>query len=735
MSNTSNVVSGIAMNLRLIAAIAFVVAPFGVALTKNEPATAYVYKPSREQAQAALLATRFLTNFHYKRVPLDDAMSKTIFDRYLESLDGDKLFFTAADVAEFRTYADALDDAIFDQKLEPPFEVYQRYVQRVGERTAHARALLQKGFDFTIDEQYRFDREHAMWAAGDKELDELWRQRVKNDWLRLKLAGRDDKGIRETLDKRYVGFEKRLRELDGDDVFQSFMNAYSSAIEPHTNYMSPRASENFNIQMRLSLEGIGAVLGREDEYTAIRQIVKGGPADLSKRLKVGDRIVAVGQGDQGTMTDVVGWRLDDVVDQIRGKKGTTVRLDVLAADAGLDSKPVPLTLVRDKVRLEEQAARSELIEVESGKATHRIGVVRLPTFYHDFEGARRGDANYASSTRDVAKLIKELKTKQIDGLVVDLRGNGGGSLTEASDLSGLFIDEGPVVQVRDAQGRVTIEGDADKGVAWDGPLAVMIDRESASASEIFAAAMQDFGRALILGENSFGKGTVQNLIDLDQYARDPSVHFGQLKLTVAQFFRINGGSTQHRGVVPDIAYPQTAWAEDFGESALDFALPYSEVKAADYVRSGDLSALTPLLATRHDARIAKDQEFKWWFEDLAEYQKQRDRKEMSLLESARRAERDLNEKKRTDRKAARIAAGIDPPSKAADADGDDGLLADERREKAAEEDADAKDKPDFLLREGAHILADAIDLLSADQHLAARVKSFDLHASGATRVD
>jgi carboxyl-terminal processing protease len=724
------------MNLRLIAAIAFVVAPFGVALTKTEPAPAYVYKPSREQAQAALLATRFLTNFHYKRVPLDDAMSKTIFDRYLESLDGDKLFFTAADVAEFRAHADALDDAIFDQKLEPPFEVYQRYVQRVGERTAHARALLQKGFDFTVDEQYRFDREHAMWAAGDKELDELWRQRVKNDWLRLKLAGRDDKGIRETLDKRYVGFEKRLRELDGDDVFQSFMNAYSSAIEPHTNYMSPRASENFNIQMRLSLEGIGAVLGREDEYTAIRQIVKGGPADLSKRLKVGDRIVGVGQGDQGTMTDVVGWRLDDVVDQIRGKKGTTVRLDVLAADAGLDSKPVPLTLVRDKVRLEEQAARSELIEVEAGKTTHRIGVVRLPTFYHDFEGARRGDANYASSTRDVARLIKELKGKQIDGLVVDLRGNGGGSLTEASDLSGLFIDEGPVVQVRDAQGRVTIEGDADKGVAWDGPLAVMIDRESASASEIFAAAMQDFGRALILGENSFGKGTVQNLIDLDQYARDPSVHFGQLKLTVAQFFRINGGSTQHRGVVPDIAYPQTAWAgEDFGESALDFALPYSEVKAADYVRSGDLSALTPLLATRHDARIAKDQEFKWWFEDLAEYQKQRDRKEMSLLESARRAERDLNEKKRADRKAARIAAGIDPPNQDADASGDDGLLADERREKAADDDAEAKDKPDFLLREGAHILADAIDLLSADRQLAARVKSFDLHAPGATRVD
>ncbi|HWT17066.1 MAG TPA: carboxy terminal-processing peptidase [Patescibacteria group bacterium] len=722
------------MNLRLIAAIAFVVAPFGAALTKPEPATGYSYKPSTEQAQAALLATRFLTNFHYKRVPLDDAMSKTIFDRYLESLDGDKLFFVASDISEFRVHADALDDAIFDQRLAPPFDIYARYIERVAERTAHARTLLEKGFDFTVDEQYRFDREHAMWAGHAKDLDELWRLRVKNDWLRLKLAGRDDKSIRETLDKRYAGFEKRLRELDGDDVFQSFMNAYSSAIEPHTNYMSPRTSENFNIQMRLSLEGIGAVLSRDDEYTTIRQIVKGGPADLSDQLKVGDRIVAVGQGDKGALTDVVGWRIDDVVELIRGKKGTTVRLDVLAAEAGADGKPVQLTLVRDKVRLQDQAAKSELIDVGAGQDAHRIGVVRLPTFYHDFEGARRGDANYASSTRDVAKLIKELKDKQIDGLVIDLRGNGGGSLTEASDLSGLFIDEGPVVQVRDAQGRVSIEGDAEKGVAWDGPLAVMIDRESASASEIFAAAMQDFGRALIIGENSFGKGTVQNLIDLDQYARDPSVHFGQLKLTVAQFFRINGGSTQHRGVAPDIAYPQTAWAsEDFGESALDFALPYTEVKPADYVRSGDLSALTPLLATRHEARIAKDQEFKWWFDDLADYQKQRDRKDMSLLESARRAERDLNEKKRADRKAARIAAGIDPPGKASDASGDDGLLADERRDDNAEADDDAAEKPDFLLREAAHILADAIDLLSTDDGLAARVKSFDLHAGA--RVD
>ncbi|MBI2396588.1 MAG: carboxy terminal-processing peptidase [Xanthomonadales bacterium] len=719
------------MNLRLIAAIALAVAPIGVALTKAEP-KAGVYAASHGQEQAALWATRFLTRFHYKRVPLDDAMSATIFERYLESLDGDKLFLTAADIEEFKVHRAKLDDAILDQRLAPAFDLYARYVERVGERTRHARALLQKGFDFSVDENYRFDRDDAAWAKDATELDELWRQRVKNDWLRLKLAGRDDKGIRETLDKRYAGFERRLRELDGDDVFQSFMNAYSSAIEPHTNYMSPRTSENFNIQMRLSLEGIGAVLSREDEYTTIRQIVKGGPADLSGKLKVGDHIVAVGQGEQGALTDVVGWRTDDVVDLIRGKKGTIVRLDVLAADAGADGKPLQLKLVRDKVRLEEQAAKSELIEIGSGSNARRIGVVRLPTFYHDFEGARRGDANYASSTRDVAKLIAELAKQKIDGLVVDLRGNGGGSLTEASDLSGLFIDQGPVVQVRDAQGRIALEGDDQAGVAWDGPLAVLINRESASASEIFAAALQDYGRALIIGETSFGKGTVQNLIDLDQMAQNDSEKFGQLKLTVAQFFRVNGGSTQHRGVVPDIAYPQTAWASDeFGESSLDFALPYSEVQAANYARSGDLSALLPLLATRHEARVGKDPEFKWWFEDLAEYARQRERKDVSLLESARRAERDRNEKMRAERKAARVAAGIDPPD-AKHEEGDDGLLADERRDAAAA-DEDQAEKPDFLLRESAHILADAIELLHTDQRLAARVKSFDLHETA--RVD
>ena len=720
------------MNLRLIAALVVVTAPFAIAATK--PGSAEVaYKPSSDQAQAAIWATRFLTRFHYKRVPLDDAMSATIFERYLDSLDGDKLFFTASDIAEFKGLSSELDDAIFDQRLAPPFDLYQRYIQRVGERTAHSRKLLSKGFDFSVNEKYQFEREDATWPKDSAELDELWRQRVKNDWLRLKLAGRDDAAIRETLDKRYAGFDKRLRELDGDDVFQSFMNAYSSAIEPHTNYMSPRTSENFNIQMRLSLEGIGAVLNREDEYTTIFQIVKGGPADISDRIDVGDRIVAVGQGSEGAMVDVVGWRVDDVVELIRGKKGTTVRLEVLPADAGADGKPVQLALVRDKVRLEEQAAKSELIEVGKAPNASRIGVVRLPTFYHDFDGARRGDANYASSTRDVAKLIGELKAKQIDGLVIDLRGNGGGSLTEASALSGLFIDEGPVVQVRDAQGRIAIEGDDEKGLAWDGPLAVLIDRESASASEIFAAALQDYGRALIVGETSFGKGTVQNLIDLDQMAQNDETRFGQLKLTVAQFFRVNGGSTQHRGVVPDINYPQTAWSsDDYGESALDFALPYSEVPAASFDRTGDFSALTPLLITRHEARIAKDPEFKWWLEDLGEFRKQRERTALSLLESERRAERDQVEKKRTERKAQRIAIGLDVAEKD---DGDDGLLADERREdRIKRKDAEEKvEKPDFLLREAAHILADGIDLLSTDRRLAARVKSFDLHETA--RID
>lgn len=721
------------MKLRLSLLPLALLAPLALAPAKTvvDPAS---LKANDLQDQAALWATRFLTKFHYKRVPLDDAMSERILDRYLEGLDGDKLYFVKSDLDQFGAYEDALDDAIYEGELDPPFEIFRRYVQRVSDRTQYARTLLAAGFDFTVPEKYDLDREDAAWATTPAELDELWRKRVKNDWLRLKLSGKKDAEIKTLLEKRYKSFDDRIAELDGEDVFQTFMNAYATAIEPHTGFLAPRASENFSISMRLSLEGIGAVLQRDDDYTVIRTIVKGGPADKQGTLKVGDKIVAVGQPGKSGAQDVIGWRLDDVVDLVRGKKGSTVLLDVIPVDAGADAKPVEVAIVRDTVKLEEQAAKKSVIDVQDGDFVRKIGVISLPTFYHDFEGRRRGDPDYRSSTRDVARLLGELKNENVEGVVVDLRENGGGSLTEATQLSGLFIDQGPVVQVRDAQGRVQVESDTEAGVAWDGPLAVLVNRSSASASEIFAAAMQDYGRALIIGENTFGKGTVQNLIDLDSVARNDSPQFGQLKLTIAQFFRVNGGSTQHRGVVPDVAFPDTWDRKEYGESALDNALPWTSITPAEYVGTGNFRELTPMLAARHEARVAKDREFQYWLEDLAEYRKLRANKELSLVESERKAERDAQENKRKAREAERVAAG-DAAKRKNEPTLDDGLDAAEkaRQEIAAGGAEDEADAPDALASESAHVLADAIDLLQADSKLASSVRAFSLAHSEAKK--
>jgi carboxyl-terminal processing protease len=692
----------------------------------GKPADPATLAPTAEQVQSAMWATRFLTRFHYKRTPLDDELSAQLFDRYLESLDNDKLFFLASDVDRFGAWRTTLDDAIYDGELDPPFAIFRTYVERVDQRTAHARGLLAKGFDFTVDESIAFDREDAAWARDAAELDEQWRKRVKNDWLRLRLNGKTDEEIRKTLDKRYKGFADRVRELDGEDIFQTFMNAYATAIEPHTGYLGPRTAENFNIQMRLSLEGIGAVLGKQDEYTIVRSVVKGGPAGRQGIVKVGDRVVAVGQGEKGPMQDVVGWRNDDVVELIRGPKGTTVALDLIPADAPEDSKPVRVAIVRDTVKLEEQAAKKSLIELDGRK----IGVIHLPTFYHDFEGNRRGDADARSSTKDVARLIGELKKDGVTGIVIDLRQNGGGSLTEATNLTGLFVDRGPVVQVRDAQGKVSVEADQEPSVAWEGPLAVLVDRSSASASEIFAAALQDYGRALIIGQTTYGKGTVQNLIDLDNFANNEKPQFGQVKLTVAQFFRVNGGSTQNRGVVPDIEWAGVIDPSQWGESSIDNALPWASITPADYRGRGDFRELVPLLATRHQARVADDREFQYYLEDVAEGRRLRAEKSLSLNEAARRAERDRQQAKREKRKAERAAlaaaagkAAIDDPD--AEAPLDDGLQADER---AIEDDEDTAERrgPDAPLDEAARVLADAIDLLSADTRLASKVKGFSI---------
>jgi carboxyl-terminal processing protease len=672
--------------------------------------------PTDAQAATTTLVYGLLSDsrYAYRPVTLDDRLSADIFRRYFEALDADKLFFLQSDMDRFAPYRTTLDDAIKNQQLAPAYDIFKTYVRRVDERTAYARSLLTKPFDFSVKESWAYDREKANWAPDQAALNEIWRKYVKNDALRLKLAGRTQDEIRKTLDKRYATLGARAHEVRGDDVFEYFMNAYAMSIDPHTSYMSPRSAENFDMQMRLSLEGIGAVLQRQDEFVVIRTLVPGGPAAASGKIKVGDRVVAVGQGSGGATTDVVGWRIDDVVDLIRGKKGTQVRLEVLPADAGVDGKHQLVTLTRDKIKLEEQAASKSIIDV-GGK---KIGVITLPGFYLDFEAARRGDPDARSATTDTAKLLAELKAAKVDGVVMDLRENGGGSLVEAVELTGLFIDKGPVVQVRESGGRISVENDEDSGVAWDGPLAVLVNRSSASATEIFAAAIQDYGRGLIVGEPTFGKGTVQNLIPLDRWPTKTGPQFGQVKLTIAQFFRVDGDTTQHAGVVPEIQFPVTLDASEFGESKFDNALPATKIPVAPHSNLGNFAPILPTLIADHNARVAKDPEFSWWSQDVAQFRADREKKTISLNEADRRVERDRDDAKRKAREVQRKALGLSM----AKSDDDDGLQADERnvaQQVAAE--AAAKNRPDPLLRETAAILSDAITVLSGNAKLAALV--------------
>lgn len=692
--------------------------------TTGRKASSLPLKPSLTQAQAAQLSARFLTRFHYEAQPLDDAMSAKIFKAYFDSLDSEKVFFTQADMAKFAPLKSQFDDAIWNQDLSGPFSVFNLYIQRAVDRMTFARELLKKGVDLNTSESYTYDRKKADWPKDQAELDTLWRQRTTNDWLRLKLAGKSDDEIRKTLDKRYAGYIERVRQLDGEDAFQTFMNAYAESTDPHTDYLGPRAAENFDISMKLSLEGIGAVLQARDEYTAIREVVPAGPAAKSGKVHVGDRIVAIGQGTDGPMVDVIGWRLDDVVNRIRGKKDTTVRLEILPADAGLDGKHEIVTLVRQKVSIEEQAAKKKIIDIKDGNVSRKIGVIELPTFYSDFGARRDGDKNFKSATRDVAKLLGELKQAGVEGVIMDLRNNGGGSLTEANELTGLFIDKGPVVQVRDARGQVDVQGDDDPGMAWSGPMAVLVNRGSASASEIFAAAIQDYGRGLIIGQPTFGKGTVQNLVDLDRFANraKEKPQLGELKMTIAEFFRINGGSTQLKGVTPDINFPKNGDEKDFGESTYDNALQWTQIAPApEYKPVADLKAYLGQLQAKHDARVVKSPSWKLMLDELAQYRKMRDKTSISLNLAQRQTERKDQDALQADFRNRHKA--IDGNTFDEDRDNlDDGLNPNERSLKSElKQEKEAKKAADPQLEETAHILFDAVGLIKGDAKLAAEV--------------
>jgi carboxyl-terminal processing protease len=657
----------------------------GAAVADLREVTLDSLEPTAEHRQATAGILQLMQRYHYSRVPVDDELSEQIFDRFLESLDPQKSFLLASDVEEFSQFRRELDDAIRNARLRPVFDIFKRFRARVAERALFARGLLTREFDFTIDESYTFNREDARWPQSQKAVEELWRKRIKNDVLNLRLAEQSSDELMKTLEDRYERMERRVSQLSANDVFQIFINAYTLSVEPHTSYFSPRSSENFKINMSLSLEGIGAALRTENEYTVVQRIIAGGPAAMSEQLGAEDRIVGVGDGEDQEIVDVVSWPLNDVVDLIRGPKGSTIRLNILPANAPAGSPPKLITLVRDKIKLEEQAAKRSVVDVPGAGKTRRFGVIDLPTFYLDAAGMAEGLSDFRSTTRDVRRLLGELTTADggVDGIIVDLRGNGGGSLREATQLTGLFIKSGPVVQIRNASGQVVAEEDDDPSVVYGGPLAVLVDRNSASASEIFAAAIQDYGRGVVVGEPTFGKGTVQSVVPLDREGK-----LGQLKVTIAQFFRVNGEGTQHRGVVPNVLFPTALDSDAQGERGLDNALPWAEVAAASYDAWSTHKANYSHVQFRHESRYRASDSFELLIEELESKRTVRAQRVVSLVENVRQQEISERGTDREEREALyRRAFG---------APGRDG------------EDSEV-DIHDIILEEAANVLSDIIE--------------------------
>ena len=578
-----------------------------------------------------------LSSRHYVTTELNDLLSEQIYQGFLEDLDPSKSYLLASDIAEFDSLRYQLDDTLLRGDAKPAFIIFNRYHQRVLARFESILAQLEKGtdvFDFERDESLELDREEAPWATNNAELDDLWRRRLKNAVLNLRLADKEPEKIQELLLKRYKNRLTRTRQTNSEDVYQLYMNAFTRTYDPHTQYFSPRTSENFNINMSLSLEGIGAVLQQEDEFTRVVSLVPAGPADKSKQVFPDDKIVAVAQGLEGEMIDVIGWRLDEVVQLIRGKKDTIVRLDVIPASSTDSSESKIVKIVRNTVKLEEQSAKSEIIEVEQFGHKRKIGVIDIPAFYIDFQALQKGEKDFKSTTRDVKVLLADLMAEGVEGVVIDLRNNGGGSLQEARTLTGLFIDRGPTVQIRSKSNRVDILNDRDIRTIYDGPLAVLVNRLSASASEIFAGAMQDYERGVIIGSQTFGKGTVQSLLPMNR---------GQLKLTQAKFYRISGESTQHKGIIPDISFPSNFDLDSIGESTLDGPLPWDQISATSFRTKQMIGPLVTELDRLHKARVTEDPEFTY-MADAAAYRKVRAQQTAVTLNESQR----LKEKEDSD---------------------------------------------------------------------------------------
>ncbi|MCY4149903.1 MAG: carboxy terminal-processing peptidase [Gammaproteobacteria bacterium] len=659
-------------------------------------------KPVEKQARIIKLVNRIINRAHYLNVDLDDELSSRIFDQFIDLLDPSKTYFIESDIQKFKDQGShlRLDDEIRSGRLNTVYEVFNLYRKRVYQRTSFALTRLDRPFDFTIDEAFELNREHSSWTESNDALDDYWRKRIKNDIISLKLSEEQESDIAALLAKRYANMADQWARMDEQDVFEIFVNTYAGAFDPNTSYYSPIRAENFKIQMSLSLQGIGAVLQMEDGYVVVRRVIPGGPVDRSGKLKPDDRIVGVGQEEDAEIVDIVGWKLDDVVKLIRGPKHTTVRLEILPAETGLSGKSEVVAIVRDNIRLEQQAARSNLIEIETDYGISNIGVITLPTFY---TGSQNQDRSVRrSTTLDVRNLVEDMKNENIEGLIIDLRGNGGGALSEAIGLTGLFIRNGPVVQIQNAAGKTDIDYSKNADIAYNGPLMVLVDRFSASASEIFSGAIQDYNRGLVVGEPTYGKGTVQNIISLNNLVRDDDP-LGQVKITTGQFFRINGDSTQYRGVVPDIIWTTMREDEgvddDHGERGYDNPIPWRHIKQAKfnpYQSKLPQSAIDQLI-TNHENRISSNSYFAYTRKINELFWSTVSRQQISLSESVRKSESEQHE--------AKVEMFDNYRKEALEL-----LQADsDRMIGLSENQPDTEDSTEYLI-EAAHILLDSIHI-------------------------
>lgn len=645
-------------------------------------------KPKPVYGKEAKVVSYILDNNHYRKISLNDSLSSVILDQYVEALDNNKTYFTTKDIAGFEKYRYQIDDLTKSENIDPAYDIYNVFKKRFDERMSYVLTkLVFENFDYTKDEYYETDRDKEPWCENETELNEIWRKIIKNQALSLKITDKKPEEIQKTLKERYARLVKTYtRDVNAEDIFSMYMNSITESYDPHTNYFSPGAAERFKQSISLSLEGIGARLQTENDYTKVVEILPGGPAEKSDLINVNDRIVAVGQGDDGEMVDVVGWRIDDVVKLIKGPKGTKVKLGILPAETGVSGAIKQFVLVRDKIKLEDQEAKKQLINSQKDGKNLKLGVITLPGFYMDFEAYQKGDPNYNSTTRDVKKLIEELQRDDVDGLILDLRNNGGGSLAEAIDLTGIFIKNGPVVQVKNSANKIEVGTDDDPTIVYNGPLVVLTNRFSASASEIFAGAIQDYNRGVVVGESTYGKGTVQTVINLDKFISDPDNEVGQLKLTFQKFYRVTGSSTQHRGVMPDVKLPTALDPEQFGESSSPSALPWDEIRSTLYQKTPIInSRVIAGLNKSYNYRLKTDPNLSRFVDETAVTRKNLKDTKISLNETVRKKEMEEAEKRAAQNKLNTKIAGKETPVT-----------------------SDLKELSDEYLREGLFILGDLI---------------------------